>query len=507
MKNNQKLGIVVSLTTLLLIGAIHPGTALAGAPKMKMTTDIPESITTPDKVKTRIGTLEFFDGFPTEATAQSLFDNLDFLRGVEAFLSGCPGASLVAMREGCRELGIVNGTIGITETLMDSKALFLTPNTESIYTGTWLDLKDGPIVVESPPNTLGIVNDFWFRYVTDLGNAGPDKGKGGKYLFVGPGYEGKIPDGYFVFHSPTYGNFLIWRGFLVEGDPKPAIESFKKHARIYPLSKADNPPDQKWVNMSGKEFNTIHSNDFTFYEELNQIVQEEPSESQNPEVLGLFAAIGIKKGQPFAPDARMKNILAEAAAVGNATVRSLIFPGRDKAAYQYDTGYWKTAFIGGNHEFLAGGARLLDARAFFHYYATMVTPAMTLKIVGAGSQYSMATVDAQGKPLDGSKNYKLHFPPNVPAKDFWSVVVYDNQTRSLLQTDQQYPSVVSQRGIKANPDGSYDIYFGPKAPEGKESNWIQTIPGKGWNVILRFYGPLEPWFDKSWRPGEIELIQ
>jgi hypothetical protein len=480
---------------------------VAQLPKMKMTTDIPKSITTPDSVETRLGRLEFFDGFPTEATAQKCFDNLDFLRGVEVFLNGCPGASLVAMREGMRELGAVNGTIAITETLMDSRSLFLTPNTESIYTGTWLDLKDGPIVVESPPNTLGIVNDFWFRYVADLGNAGPDKGKGGKYLFVGPGYEGEIPEGYFVSHSPTFGNFMIWRGFLVNGDPKPGIESFKKHARIYPLAQADNPPEQKFVNMSGVAFNTIHANDFTFFEELNQIVQEEPTEALDPETLGLFASIGIKKGKPFAPDARMKKILTEAAAVGNATARSLVFPGRTPEAYQYENSNWKTAFVGGSHEFLADGVRLLDARAFFYYYATMVTPAMTVSIPGVGSQYSMATVDAAGKPLDGSKNYKLHYPPNVPAKDFWSVCVYDNQTRSLLQTDQQYPSIVSQRGVKANEDGSYDIYFGPTAPEGKESNWIQTIPGKGWSVILRFYGPLQPWFDQTWRPGEIELVK
>jgi len=473
---------------------------------MKMTTEIPSSITTPDSVETRIGTLEFFDGFPTAETARRTFDNLDFLRGIEAFLSGCPAASLVAMRQGMREIGAVNGTIGITETLMDSRSLFLTPNTESIYTGTWLDLRNGPIVVESPPNTLGIVNDFWFRYVADLGNAGPDKGQGGKYLFVGPGYHGDIPEGYFVYRSPTYGNFLIWRGFLVQGDPKPGIENFRKHARVYPLSRADNPPIQKWVNMSGKAFNTIHANDFSFYAELNEVVQEEPADSQDPEVLGLFAAIGIKKGQPFAPDARMKEILTEAAAVGNATARSLIFTGRDKSVYQYDSGYWKTAFVGGSHEFMADGVRLLDARTSFFYYATMVTPAMAVSIPGAGSQYSLATVDAEGKPLDGSRNYRLRYPPDVPAKDFWSVVIYDNQTRSLLQTDQRYPSISSQRGVEANRDGSYDIYFGPTAPKGKESNWIQTVPGKGFSVILRFYGPLEPWFDQTWRPGDIEPV-
>jgi hypothetical protein len=324
---------------------------------------------------------------------------------------------------------------------------------------------------------------------------------------VGPDYEGDIPEGYFVFQSRTYNNFLIWRGFLVNGDPQPGIQNIKKHTRVYPLSMADNPPEQKWVNMSGKAFNTVHASDFSFYEELNQVVQEEPANSQNPELLGLFAAIGIKKGQPFAPDDRMKKILTDAAAVGNATARALVFRGRDRSSYQYDDRNWRTGFVGGSHEFLADGASLLDARAFFYYYATMVTPAMTLKIPGVGSQYSDAMVDAGGKPLDGSRNYKLHLPPNVPAEDFWSVVVYDNQTRSLLQTDQQYPSVSSQRGVQANPDGSYDIYFGPKTPQDKESNWIQTVPGKGFSVILRFYGPLQSWFDQSWRPDDIEPIK
>jgi len=474
---------------------------------MKMTTDIPESILTPDKVDTRIGTLEFTDGFPSDETAQLVYDNLDFMRGVETFLNGCPGASMVALREGFREIGAFDGAIFVTETLMDAKSLFLTPNTESIYCGTWLDLSQGPIVIETPPNTLGIVNDFWFRYVADLGNAGPDRGQGGKFLFVGPGYEGEIPEGYYVYHSPTNGNALIMRGFLTDGDPEPGVKSLKKHARVYSLSKAENPPEQKWVNASGLEVNTIHSNDFTFYEELNKIVQEEPTESLDPELLGLFASIGIKKGQPFAPDARMKKILSEAAAVGNATARLFYFQGRDKAAFQYDSGYWKTGFVGGSHEFLSNGARLLDARTLYYYVATFTTPAMILKIPGAGSQHSGSTVDSEGKPLDGSKNYKLHFPPDVPAKDFWSVVVYDNQTRSLLQTDQPFPSLMSQRGVKANKDGSYDIYFGPQAPKGKESNWIQTIPGKGWNVTIRFYGPLQEWFDQTWRPGEIELIK
>jgi hypothetical protein len=472
-----------------------------------MATDIPPEITTPDSVETRIGTLKFFDGMPDKATVEKVYDNLDFLRGVEVFLNAMPGASVFAYRQGARAAGFGNGEIGIMENLMDSKSLFLTPNTETVYALAWLDLKNGPVVVESPPNVLGIVDDFWFRYVTDLGNAGPDQGKGGKFLFLPPDYTGNVPQGYFVFKSQTFGNILFWRGFLVNGDTKPAVENFKKHARIYPLAMAANPPVQKFVNISGQAFNTIHANNFHFYEEVNQLIQEESIEALDADTLGLLASIGIEKGKPFAPDARMKAILTDAAAVANATARSITFANRDKAFFLYPNSHWEVGFLGGSHEFLRNGARYLDARTRMFYYATGITPAMATKMVGVGSQYAITFRDAQGNYFDGGKTYKLHLPAKPPVKDFWSIVIYDGQTRSMLQTDEQFPSIGSQqKGVEKNADGSVDIYFGPKAPAGKESNWVQTVPGKSWNVVLRLYGPLEAWFDKTWRPGEIELV-
>lgn len=481
----------------------------AQPPKMKMTTDVPPGIATPDKLNTRLGTLNLFDGVPDKETAQIVYDNLDFQRGVQAYLDSIQIASMYGMRKGILEFGPANTTALLFENLMDSKALWLTPNTTSVYMTSWLELKDEPMVIETPPNVLGIIDDHWFHYVTDFGNAGPDKGKGGKFLILPPGYKGKVPEGYYVARTNTYGNWVIWRGFQENGDPAPAIATTKKLFRIYPLSQKDNPPKMNFINLSGQFNNTIHRMDFGIFEEINEVVQAEPSEGQDPEILGLLASIGIKKGQPFNPDERMQKILKEAADVGAATVRTLAAHPREDVFYFYPgEGVWSTPFPGGSHEFLDNGARVLDARSYFHFYATGITPAMTMKMVGKGSQYAVAYLDSKGNPFDGSKTYKVNLPPNVPAKDFWSFTLYDNQTRAMLQTDQQFPGLDSNKqGLQQNADGSYDIYFSPKAPTGKEDNWIQTVPGKGWNMLLRLYGPLDPWFDKTWKPGDPELVK
>jgi hypothetical protein len=294
----------------------------------------------------------------------------------------------------------------------------------------------------------------------------------------------------------------------VDGSTKPGVEAVKKHLKIYHLSDKDNPPAMKFANASGIPSNFVPPADYTFWSLLHEAIQEEPSEGSDPTTLGLFASIGIEKGKPFNPDARMKRILTDAANIGSVTARAIAFRIRDKDAYFYPDSPWRLPFFGGYKFESAPGVANLDGAAFFYYIATGVTPAMAEKMVGKGSQYPWCAEDADGNPFDGGKNYKLRIPPNVPVKDFWSVIVYDMQTRSMVQTDQQFPSVSSQnKGVKTNADGSVDVYFGPKAPADMASNWVQTIPGKSWFMILRLYGPLEPWFDKTWRPGEIELVK
>ncbi len=514
-----------------LVTSVPPERPRKNPPRMR--TETPAAVLTPSRVQTRIGTLELVDGVPTDATVERVYDHLDFIRGVDAFLTTLPGASLVAMRRGLREVGVTsNEAVGIFDRLMDSRSLFLTPNTESIYVGTWLDLSDGAVVVESPPNTMGIVDDFFFRYVADLGNAGPDEGRGGLFLFVPPNYQGQISERYFNYVSRTRGNVLLWRGFPREGDPVSAVAEIEKTLRIYPLefeisdeeidiaaeaaaeaAAGDQPAEEeegsvRFVRLSGESFNTVHSNDFGFYREIDELVQEEPPEALGPELLGLLAAIGVERGKPFAPDARMKALLVDAVAVGNATARALAFRQRDPSAYLYEDSGWFTAFVGNSHRFVRRGTRLLDARTTFFYLATMTTPAMVNAKVGVGSQYALAATDAEGRYLDGARQYTLTLPKGIPAKDFWSIVVYDPQTRSMLQTPRTTrPSLSSQTGdVVANPDGSTTIYFGPTPPIGKETNWIQTVPTKGWFTILRLYGPLRSWFDRSWRPSEIEAL-
>jgi hypothetical protein len=470
-----------------------------------MAGEIPAAITIPDRIETRLGTLTFADGFPDDATVARLYDSLDFQRGVQAFLTAMPAASMRAQRRALLRFGPANQTVLLFESLMDSRSLFLTGNSETVAALVRLDLHDGPVVVELPPRLLGVVDDAWFHYVTDLGQAGPDMGRGGRFVFLPPGYRGETPQDCFAFQSHTFGNLIALRAFLVDGDTTPAVESLRKHLRIYPLVDAANPPGTRFFDVSGEAFNTIHSADLRFYEEIAEIVQEEPSEAIDPETLGLLAAIGIEKGRPFAPDARMRGILTEAAAVGHATARALAYRTRLRDAHPYPGSAWVTPFVGGSHEFLRDGARLLDARSSFFFSATGITPAMAARMIGAGSQHAAAFVDSGGRPLDGARTYRLHLPPAIPARNFWSLVVYDTQTRSMLQTDQRYPSIGSQRqGVAVNADTSVDVYFGPQAPDGKQSNWVQTWPGKGWSVMLRLYGPLEPWFDRSWRPGEIE---
>jgi hypothetical protein len=515
---------------------------------MSATAEMLASITTPDTVESRLGTLEFDDGAPSEATAALLYDHLDFAHAVEAFLGALPGASLAALRRGFQSAGVEDNSFTFFPDLMDSASMFLTANCDTVYFWGFIDLSDGPMVLDvpalgPPSGLLGTIDDMWFRWVTDVGLPGPDRGAGGRYLIVGPGYDGPLPEsGFHVFHARTTRVTALGRGFMVDNDPAVPVEAIRNGIRVSPyvpgaqgtsigtflagkapLAAAPEFPETQFVELSGATFNTIYPNDFGYWEMVNELVQEEAPEAADPELLGLLASVGIVHGEPFDPDERMSGILEEAVVVGNATARTLTFAARPEEGFAfYPNSAWESALFVGGYEFIdpppqitpdgpvaapSDGARKLSSRTNFFYMATGITPAMCMRLTGIGSQYIYAMRDSEGEYLDGGSNYRLTLPPDIPESRFWSVMLYDRQTRSMLQTDQHLPRLGSQSGtVETNPDGSTDIYFGPTAPSGKESNWLQTVPGKGWWTILRLYNPLEPFFDKSWRPSEIEPV-
>ena len=512
---------------------------------MTVTSATLASISTPEQLESRLGTLRFVDGVPTRETSELVYDQLDFVHALNVFLNAYAGASTYAMRKGFHEAGAGDNEILLFSELMGSESLFLTANADTVYFVGIVDLTAGPMVVETPPQALALFDDMWFHWIVDFGLPGPDRGEGGRFLLVPPGYDAALPDsGYHVAHSRTTRALLLGRSFMVDDDPAPTVELIRSTLKLYPYARGgygtsvatllagqvqpDPPapiPETVFVEGSGNAFNTIPPTGVAFYELLNDLVQEQPSESGDIELMGQLAAIGIVKGKPFAPDDRMRRILEDATAVGTATSRALLLDPRasEDLAY-YDGSAWFSLMFGCGYDFEtppplvtedgikplpATGARTLNARTMFFYGYTGITPAMCMRLTGIGSQYLIATKDADGKHLDGAQTYRVTLPPDIPAARFWSLTVYDTETRSMLHTPQRFPRAGSQAyptpAATANADGSTTITFGPERPsDSPEGNWIQTTEGKGWFLCLRLYSPLESFFDKSWRPGEIE---
>lgn len=461
-----------------------------------------------ETVETRFGNFEFKGGFPTADTVTRLYEMRTFNRAVEAYLSQVAAVSMFYQRKGLNEFGVdAANTFAISETLNGPKQLFLTSNTETVYGTSFFDLKrDGPLVVVAPPKMYGGGLDMWQRSVEEIGPAGPDKGQGGKFLFLPPGYSGDVPSGYFVVRSPTFGMWFVVRGFLVDGRPDQAI-TLMKTVKIYPLAQAANPPPMTFLDLSARPIDTVFPDTFAFFESLASVVESEPVDAVAPSDRFLLASIGIEKGKPFNPDANSKRLLEEAARAGAAMARANTFASRNPESRVYPERQWEWAFLGGSYTWDAKGYVDYDESASWFYQATGSSPAMVNKAVGVGSQYIWTPRDAKGAFLDGGKSYRLHLPPNIPAKQFWSVIVYDALSRSELENGQPFPSINSYANPTSNADGSIDIYFGPDAPAGKDKNWIRTVPGKGWFTWMRFYSPTEPFFDKTWKPDDIVEVK
>lgn len=468
----------------------------------------------------------FVENRSTEKTAQTLRDELLFQRAVQTYLWAMPLINTMGMKNGSeKEFGAGYNILPIWKKRLDAKTLITTPNSDLIYAMSYVDLgKDGPIVFEAPANMQSILLDFWQRpipvdggkYFGDIGFFGPDQGQGGKLLILPPGYQGDVPDGYFVYRSSTNNVFIFLRTFYQ--DPKdlsPAVERLEQ-SKIYPLGKRESALAMSFPDGSGKSINMLPRHDVSAFDQLKYLVDTEGTNLADPDWLGMLAAIGIVKDQPFQPDTKTRAILDAAARTAYKMSRVVGFEekvsGRDFRVYPDRR--WINPVADGTPDNPGGpfdlawrrkaeGYRDLDIRIWFFTDYYSFSPGMISQIPGKGAKYMIAFTDSEGLPLTGATTYRLNLPKDIPAANFWSVTLYEAENASGLANGQPFPSLGSRDKPASNSDGSIDLYFGPEAPTGKEGNWLATPAGRGYFAILRLYAPTEAAIQKTWKPGDI----
>ncbi|WP_213957138.1 DUF1254 domain-containing protein [Variovorax sp. dw_954] len=457
----------------------------------------------PAAVQTRVGKVELQSGYPSEASVRMLYDEMDFQRAVQAYIWATPIVAMDALRiANVRDWGVDYNGVGIVDQYTGSAVVALTGNSTTIYAAAFSDLsRDGPVVIESPPGAYGVIDDYWQRPVAEVGPFGPDKGKGGKFLVVPADYKGSAPRGYLVVRSKTNRFMYLVRGIVKDGNVKAAVDMLST-IRIYPQKQAASPPATQIFKAGAKGMDSIAPRGYAYWERLADIIDKEPVEERDRFFYAMLKPLGIEKGKPFAPDERQKKILTDAAPVGFLMAQTISMAPRLPTANAYPGTHWEWVLtLKPSQE--APNYSQLDERTDYTFEAITVAEGMVKEIVGAGSQYMSAAKDSTGAWLDGGKSYKLKVPANVPAKDFWSVTVYDNLSRSMVQNGTAKVALSSYDKLQRNADGSIDLYFGPAEPAGMASNWVKTVPGKGWFAYFRWYGPTQAFFDKSWRLPDI----
>lgn len=468
---------------------------------------------------------------PTSETAKTLMQELEFQQATQAYLWALPLINTLGMKFGSEKaFGAGYNILPVWKERLDPKTLVTTPNSDVIYAMSYVDMGEtGPIVFEAPPNLQGILLDFWQRpipvdggkFFGDVGLPGPDAGKGGKFLVLPPGYKGNIPKGYFVYRSGTNNVFIFLRAFYQ--DPKdlsPAVKLMEQ-AKVYPLNVRESERKaMKFPNASGVPANMLPRSDETAFEQIKWLVDHEGENLAGADGLGMLANIGIIKARPFAPDSETKAILKAAATTAYKMSRVI---GRMSEVNGRDYRVWKDRqWINpvnnitepGSEKSLdlsfrnkAGGFTEIEPRIWFFTDYYSISPGMVSQIPGRGAAYEIAFNDAEGKPLSGDSSYKLTLPPNIPAALFWSLTLYEAENASGLATEaRRFPSLGSRDKPEQNADGTTDIYVGPKAPAGKEANWLATAPGRGFFAILRLYGPKEAAVNYSWKPGDLQKL-
>ena len=467
---------------------------------------VAQELPTNGSIESRLGKVELKNGYPTEATAKKIFDDIDFQRACQAYLWALPMMGMVQWQAEQRDKFGAGNLDFVDYLTFTDKLGLLTANATTPYLMAFPNVEEtGPLVLEIPAGpTAGGFTDFWQRPVSDTGQTGPDKGKGGKYLILGPDEPDMQPEGYRVFRSPTVNVFIGQR--VLEPDKEKAL-ALMAAIRIYPYSAKDSPPATPHIRPDGRKWSGTQPRGLAYWQGVAKFINEEPPHERDRMILGMLQPLGIEKGKPFNPDARQTQILTEAAQVGEVMARTIGYEKRFKGVTVWPGKKWEISLFLKETNQEAPHYTEFDERASWFYEAVGVSVGMMGRTVGYGHVYLESSKTAAGEWLDGGKHYTLHVAPNAPVAQFWSFTVYDNETRCFVDTGVP-PDRSSRDDIVKNADGSVDLYFGPQAPAGKpQANWIKTIPGKGWFTYFRLYGPTQPYFDRSWVLSDIERVK
>lgn len=432
-------------------------------------------------------------------------------RAVEAMIWGMPAVNTDLMFQAASRAGASENQIVYWSRLPSWKNQTLTPNPDSVYLMAFFNTKEaGPMVLEIPPaggdgSITGNIDDIWQIALEDAGPAGADKGQGGKYLILPPGYDGTIPEGYIPLPSTSFRGYALLRSILSGGSEADVAKAvaYGRTTKLYPLYRASNPPDTTFVDVVDGVFDSTIPYDLSFFQSLDRVVQGEPWLQRDRAMIDRLRSIGIEKGKPFEPDARMQAILAAAAQ----ETKTWLEASYDTAfAPYYESARW---FVPGSPAVIEGQSDgyakpdiyPTDERALTYSFGFV-----GIKHLGGGQFYLMSFKDGEGRLFDGGSSYRLAIPANVPVSQYWSATVYDRATHAFIREQERFSRSSQNPDLQKNADGSVDVFIGPKAPAGKEGNWIPTTPGGQFEVLFRLYGPRKPLFEKTWKLPDAEKI-
>jgi len=441
-----------------------------------------------------------------------LNDRMTYHRAIDAAVWAMPLMNFKFYRDALADAGVDPGEVGYFSKLQDWRFQVATPNNTTPYILTYWNLEDGPVVVEIPPSAEGIgifgtIMDAWERPIDDVGAKGRDGGQGAKYLLVPPNYDGELLPNALVYEQETYHGWVVLRPIMAGGATPENLAkatALTKQLKVYPLAKAKKPPKMKFVDLYGKALEMIPKLDGNIYREIHEMIQDEFVLDRDLSMMGLLARIGIKKGEPFKPDAKLQAIFDRA---GPEALRYMIEQyHRVLNPFIYEGKKWSALVPNGSKE----TDWSYEFPSYYDYHArgaVFYAIITSVKNYGSATYYLDIAETVDGEWLDGSKNYKLVMPANVPVRDFWAITTYDLETAALIRNMDKSSIDSTMKEVKKNADGSVDIYFGPKAPKGKESNWLPTDPKRRFFLLARFYGPEPALLDGSFKLNDVDLVK